>query len=58
MAMTGIEDSELTHNIVGLGGKTIDKKKDSPHVDKKKDKKNKEKKKKKDKKKDKDGDSD
>jgi hypothetical protein len=57
--MTGIEDSELTHNITGIG--STEKKKETLKVsggsskdssNKKKDKKNKDKKKKKDKKKD------
>lgn len=57
IGMTGIEDSELTHNIVGIGSN--EKKKEPVRATKelimkkdKKDKKNKDKKKKKDKKKD------
>ena len=47
--MTGIDDSELTNNIVGLGGLETKKKIDSSKLGdkKKKDKKNKDKKKKK-----------
>ena len=56
MLMTGIDDSELTHNIVGLGDKKKELKLSSGNskdaLAKKKDKKNKDKKKKKDKKKD------
>jgi hypothetical protein len=60
MLMTGIDDSELTNNIVGLGEKKKELKISGGFKDassKKKDKKNKDKdkKKKKDKKKDKDG---